>query len=123
MKKKFCEDHPETTVCLSKSQRSTISLAKKQTPAIHLTNLTAFFPRVADDIHELVGRAIIYDSRSRPTINTLIYGSPWALMDSYRPRETIMSARSTISATSLSISGKASNSLEKSNCCKDLKGK
>ena len=67
----------------------------KGMPAIQLTNLT--FPMIGDDVHSLLGRSIVYNARNERTVFALMYGSPWALMKSYNPRNIIASARSIVS--------------------------
>ena len=67
-------------------------------PAIHLSNLTSVFPVFGVDVHDLSKRSFTYDPKNEKTIDTLTYGSPWAVMQAYNPRNAVFSARSLIPA-------------------------
>ena len=101
----FCERKPAEPHCKRLKdlegrgkRRSIIPYALKAIPAIHLTNLTTILPVFGEEVHILAKRSISYDSRNEKTISTLTYSSPWAVMESYDPRSTILKVRSLIPA-------------------------
>ena len=102
----YCQAHPSNPRCeelknlkeLNRTKRSIIPDDVKAIPALHLINLTSLFPVFGEDIHTLAKRSIIYDSRNVKTIKALTYGSPWAVMQSYNPRDAILNVRSLVPA-------------------------
>ena len=113
----YCDTHPSHHQCVrvknihegrGRTRRAHVSwVADKPIAAVHLSNITSSFPLLHDDLRMLAKRSIIYDASSKETLSVLTYGSPWALMKSYNPRNAIMSARSTISVpTNTSYGGK-----------------
>ena len=101
----YCDRKPAEAHCKKlkeleerRNKRSITSNAAKAIPAIHLTNLTSIIPVFGEEVHILAKRSIVYDPRNAKTISTLTYGSPWAVMESYDPRSTILQVRSLIPA-------------------------
>ena len=82
----------------AQGKRSIIAAGVKSVPAIHLSNLTSVFPVFGVDVHDLSKRSFTYDPKNEKTIDTLTYGSPWAVMQAYNPRNAVFSARSIIPA-------------------------
>ena len=70
----------------------------KPMSAVHLSNISTLVPEIfiPEDIHIISQRSILYNPKSKETLNAFAYASPWAAMVSYNPRNEILKARSNI---------------------------